>query len=513
MSLTGPFILIILDGWGLREEATNNAVALAPTPNFDALWEKWPRAQLRAHGEYVGLPPGQIGNSEVGHLNLGAGRIVEQDIVRIDNAFRNGRLRASPVLRQALDQMGADGRIHLVGLFSDGGVHSHINHMNSLWALIEELGSWPVYLHCFLDGRDVPPASALRYFHWLEERRPQGLKAVATVIGRYYAMDRDRRWERTRRAYDAMVLGEGYKSPDPITAVEAAYDRGETDEFVQPTVITTDNGPVATIEPGDLIIFYNFRADRARQLVRALSDPSFSNFPRPVQVDPQRLLTMVEYDPTFPNPVLLPPEHINRPLGEVIAEAGLSQLRIAETEKYAHVTYFFNGGREEPFPGEKRILVPSPQVATYDLAPAMSALEVTDRVINAIQRDNLDFIVLNYANPDMVGHTGKLDAAIEACRVTDLCLGRVIEAILAAGGAAIVCADHGNAELMVDPESGEPHTAHTTNPVPLILVDPRYPDARLRDGILADVAPTVLDLLDIEKPPEMTRSSLLVRTS
>lgn len=511
MSSKKPLVLIILDGWGLRGERDHNALAIAGTPNFNFLWQRWPHTQLQAHGRHVGLPDGQIGNSEVGHLNLGAGRIVEQDIVRIDGALNSGELARSKVLSDALKQTPPSGRVHLMGLFSDGGVHSHINHLFGLWEIIERSGPWTVVLHCFLDGRDVAPASALKYFDWLERKRPQGETAVATVMGRYYAMDRDRRWDRIQAAYEAMVLGRGLTATDPRSAVTTAYERGETDEFVRPTVITGfGRGPV-TIQPEDLVIFYNFRADRARQMVTALTAPDFDAFPRPFVLDPQRLITMVEYDPTFPNPVLMPPDHIDQPLGEVISRAGLTQLRIAETEKYAHVTYFFNGGREEPFPGESRILVPSPKVATYDLAPAMSAVEVTDRVLEAIRSRAFDFIVLNYANPDMVGHTGDLNAAVEACRVTDTCLGRVIEAILDVGGMALVCADHGNAELMVDPETGEPHTAHTTNPVPLILVAPGLEDVELRPGVLADIAPTVLDLLGIDPPSAMNRKSLLVR--
>ncbi|HEY8449037.1 MAG TPA: 2,3-bisphosphoglycerate-independent phosphoglycerate mutase [Bacillota bacterium] len=502
----GPLALIILDGWGLRDEREGNAVALAPTPHFDRLWRQWPRTQLFAHGRHVGLPDGQIGNSEVGHLNLGAGRIVYQDIVRIDQAIADGSLAQSPVLERALKQLAPGGRVHLLGLFSDGGVHSHIEHILALRALIAAAGR-PVRLHCFLDGRDVPPKSAARYFDRLEQAG--GLADVATVMGRFYAMDRDRRWERTQAAYEALVLGRGRLATGAREALAEAYRRGESDEFVAPTVIVDNGLPRGLVAAGDLVIFCNFRADRARQLTRALSDPEFSAFPRRLCLAPEALLTMVPYDETLPNPALLPPHTIERPLGEVVAAAGLTQLRIAETEKYAHVTYFFNGGREEPFAGESRILVPSPRVATYDATPAMSAREVTDRLLEELDRGAHDLIVLNYANPDMVGHTGDLNAAITACAVVDECLGRVLSALERVNGRAIVCADHGNAELMINPEDGGPHTAHTTNPVPFILVDPEHRQARLRSGVLADVAPTILALLGLEVPPEMDRTSLL----
>lgn len=513
MTARGPLALIILDGWGLREEREGNAVALARTPHFDRLWASWPHARLGAHGEHVGLWGDQIGNSEVGHLNLGAGRVVWQTLVLIHRAIASGEFFANPVLGAAADRAReGGGRLHLLGLFSDGGVHSHIEHLFALVELALRRGlTWErLALHCFLDGRDVPPACAERYFEALGARfGAEGLARVATVSGRYYAMDRDRRWDRTRRAYEAIVHGRGLTAPDPLAALREAYARGETDEFVQPTVIVRDGEQAARLQPHDAMVFFNFRADRARQLTRALTDPAFAEFDRGGGPLPAYFATMTEYDEDYPLPVAFPKPHLRRTLGEVAAEAGLRQLRIAETEKYAHVTYFFNGGDERVFPGEERILVPSPKVATYDLQPEMSAFEVTDRLLQVL--DRFDLVVLNYANPDMVGHTGKLEAAIRACEAVDACLGRVVEAVLARGGNAVVCADHGNAELMIDPATGGPHTAHTTNPVPVILVGPAAAGVRLRDGILGDVAPTALEVLGLPKPPEMERSSLIIR--
>lgn len=502
-----PVALIILDGWGLREERENNAVALADTPVMDELWAHWPHSQLEASGEAVGLPRGLMGNSNVGHLNLGAGRIVYQDIVRISRAIADGSFFENEALvgaaRRARER---GGRLHLIGLVSDGGVHSSLEHLLALIELGRRQGVETV-IHAFTDGRDTPPTSAGEYFARVREAGGR----IASVIGRYYAMDRDKRWDRTERAYRALVLGEGHWAPSPEAALEAAYARGQTDEFIEPVVITDAEGrPLPRIEPRDETVFFNFRADRARQLARALADPAFDAFRRPEGIGPLPLTQMIEYDEEFPLPTAFPPQYLKETFGEVVARAGLRQLRIAETEKYAHVTYFFNGREETPFPGEERVLIPSPKVATYDLKPEMSAPEVTDRVVQEIESGRFDVVVLNFANPDMVGHTGVLEAAIRACATVDRCLGRVLAALRRQGGAALVLADHGNAEIMVDPETGEPHTAHTTSPVPCILVDERYRGARLRDGILADAAPTLLETLGLEPPAAMTGRSLIV---
>lgn len=505
-----PFALIILDGWGLRPEREHNAVALAATPNFDRLAARFPMTQLRAHGRYVGLPDGQIGNSEVGHLNLGAGRVVAQDIVRINDAIADGSLADHPILQEACRALPDGASIHLLGLMSDGGVHSHLDHMLYLWRLLERSGR-PVYVHAFLDGRDVMPRSAETYLDRIERERGS-LQGLASLCGRYYAMDRDRRWERTKQAYDLIVNGLGDEAPDARACLAAAYAAGTSDEFVRPTRLMETGAATATVKPQDLVIMANFRADRMRQLARALGDPDFAEFERPFVLPARQLVTMTEYDAEFTFPILFPPQNIDRPLGAALAEAGLRQLRIAETEKYAHVTYFFNGGEERVYPGEERILIPSPKVATYDLQPKMSAAPLVERLLARLdEADPPDVIILNFANPDMVGHTGDLDATIKAVETTDACLGRIIAALHERGGGAIVCADHGNAELMFDPETQQPHTAHTTNPVPLIVAVPGYERATLRDdGKLADVAPTVLDILGIAKPAPMDHESLVL---
>ncbi|ADU52318.1 phosphoglycerate mutase [Thermaerobacter marianensis DSM 12885] len=502
-----PVALIILDGWGLRAERENNAVALADTPVMDELWASWPHSQLEASGEAVGLPKGLMGNSNVGHLNLGAGRIVYQDIVRISRAIADGSFFENEVLvgaaRRARER---GGRLHLIGLVSDGGVHSSLEHLLALLELGRRQGVETV-VHAFTDGRDTPPTSAPEYVRRVEEAGGR----IATVVGRYFAMDRDKRWDRTERAYRALVLGEGHRAPSAAAALEQAYARGQTDEFIEPVVITDAEGrPLPRITARDETVFFNFRADRARQLARALADPGFDAFRRPEGAGPVPLTQMIEYDEEFTLPTAFPPVYLKETFGEVVARAGLRQLRIAETEKYAHVTYFFNGREETPFPGEERVLIPSPKVATYDLKPEMSAPEVTERVVAEIGSGRFDAVVLNFANPDMVGHTGVLEAAIQACATVDRCLGRVLEAIRRQGGAALVLADHGNAEIMVDPATGEPHTAHTTSPVPCVLVDPRHRHARLRDGILADAAPTLLELMGLEPPGAMTGRSLIV---
>ncbi|MDQ7794284.1 MAG: 2,3-bisphosphoglycerate-independent phosphoglycerate mutase [bacterium] len=492
-----PVALVVLDGLGLSQRREGNAWALASTPNLDRWWRAAPRSCLLAAGEAVGLGPGQMGNSNVGHLNLGAGRVVHQDILRITNAVREGTFFHNPVLVRACRPGSV---VHLVGLVSDGGVHSHQDHLEALLELARRRGVARVRVHAILDGRDVPPQSAGSYLERLE-RALAGTGEIASIMGRYYAMDRDNRWERVGQAYQAMVLGRGPRAAGARQALREGYARGETDEFLAPAVITGDG-----IAPGDPVILFNFRADRSRQLSRALADPRFGGFDREGGA-PCELVTMTSYDEAFPLPHAFAPAP--RPvngLGEWVSERGLRQLRIAETEKYAHVTYFFSGGREAPYPGEKRVLVPSPRVATYDLRPEMSAVGVTQAVLVELDRDSPDLVILNYANPDMVGHTGVLAAAVRAVETVDDCLGRVIPAF----GAALIVSDHGNAEEMIDQLTGQPHTAHTTNPVPAILVAPQH-RVTLCDGILADVAPTVLELMGLPIPPQMTGQSLLGR--
>ncbi len=503
----GPVVLVVLDGWGWREEREDNAVALAPTPVFDRCWSACPRCFLRTDGPAVGLPEGHFGNSEVGHMNLGAGRIVLQDLPRVDRWLADREFERSGGLRRAVERLRAEGgRLHILGLMSPGGVHSHRRHVVALARMFAG-ENVPVLLHVFTDGRDTPPRSAVGDMAWLrDELRDLPGVAVATVSGRYWAMDRDRRWERTERAWRAIVEADGERAPDPETAVRQAYARGVTDEFVPPTVI----GDYAGMRDGDGLLCANFRADRVRQILTALLDPEFDGFARPRLVRFSWTAGLVSYSAELDRrlEVLVLPQSLANVMGEVVAAAGLTQLRIAETEKYPHVTYFFNGGREEPFPGEERILVPSPKVPTYDLQPEMSAEPVTDRLVEALSRKTFDFVLVNYANPDMVGHTGRLEAAIAAVAAVDRCLGRVLRAVGEAGGIALVTADHGNCELMRDPETGGPHTAHTHNPVPCFLFG--GPEgARLHDGILADVAPTLLPFLGLTQPAEMTGRPLL----
>jgi len=517
--------LIILDGFGYSPKKEGNAIALADTPFLDYLWETYPKGLLKASGEAVGLPEGQMGNSEVGHMNIGAGRIVWQDIVRITKAFKGGEAKENPTLKELFKTVKeSGGKLHLVGLLSDGGVHSHIEHLFSLLELAKEAGVEKVCVHPILDGRDTPPKSAEKYLKALMEKLKElGVGKVGTLGGRYYYMDRDKRWERTEEAYNALVLGKGRKAPEPLSALEDAYNRGETDEFVKPYVISED----CLIEDGDGVFFFNFRADRMRQIVSAIALPDFSGFERKKVVKPAMVATMTLYDETFPFKVAFPPQELKNVLGEVLSKRGHRQLRAAETEKYAHVTYFFNGGREEPFPGEERILVPSPKVATYDLKPEMSAEEVAERVVEKIKKGGYKLVVVNFANPDMVGHTGNLEAAIKAIETVDRCVKRVVKATLENGGVAIVTADHGNSEQMVDPETGEPWTAHTTNPVPFIVVKGACgaygvkrrdkEDVKLPDefggvpvvGILGDIAPTILYILGEEIPPEMEGSVIV----
>lgn len=503
-----PVVLCILDGWGWREDPTANAIAQARAPHWHRLLAAYPHALLNSSGLEVGLPDGQMGNSEVGHMNLGAGRVVMQDLPRIDAAVADGSLAANPALTAMIAGLKANGgTCHLLGLLSPGGVHSHQDHLAALARAVAAAGV-PVAVHAFLDGRDTPPSSAPGYLARFLDAVAGLPVRVATVSGRYYAMDRDKRWERVSLAWAALVEAQGQTAPDAPAAVEASYAAGKTDEFVLPTVI----GGYEGMKDSDALLMGNFRSDRAREILATLVDPAFDGFARARQVAWSARLGMVEYSTelnAFLTP-LFPPESLSGILGEVVSAAGLRQLRLAETEKYAHVTFFFNGGREQVFPGEERILVPSPKVATYDLQPAMSALEVADRAVAAIEGGGFDLIVINFANGDMVGHTGILPAAVAAVETVDACLGRLEAAILAAGGTLLVTADHGNAEMMTDPVTGQPHTAHTTGPVPAVLVAPPGGIGGLADGRLADVAPTLLALLGLPQPPEMTGHSLLV---
>jgi len=502
---------MILDGWGINHRSEGNAVLKARTPNYDRLLRHFPSTCLEASGLDVGLPEGQMGNSEVGHLNLGAGRIVYQEFTRINQDIKNGGFFENDVLRGAMEQAAkTDNALHLMGLLSDGGVHSHIEHLKALLKMAKDIGLKKVFVHAFLDGRDVPPANAAIYIEELEDYMDEiGIGQIATISGRYYAMDRDKRWDRTEKAYNALVFGEGLKAKSAIFALEESYAKGITDEFVIPTVIVDGDGnPRATVQAGDSIVFFNFRPDRARQLSYAFCDEDFQGFDRKKGRIPVHYVCMTTYDAKIKNAyIAYKPQSLDNILAEVLSKAGLRQLRIAETEKYAHVTFFFNGGIEKSYPGEDRILIPSPKVATYDLKPEMSAYEVTEKVIEQIEQDIYDVIIMNYANPDMVGHTGIFEAAVKAVETIDQCMGRVEEVVRRKNGTLIITADHGNAEKMVDYETGQPHTAHTDSKVPFILIGER--NFRLRLGKLADVAPTMLQLLGIEKPHEMTGQSLI----
>lgn len=505
-----PLALIILDGFGYSPNVEGNAIALAKTPFLDQYFEKYRHTLIQGSGERVGLPCGLMGNSEVGHLNMGAGRIVQMDITRIDEAIATGRFFENPTLVAAVDA-GKETALHLMGLVSDGGVHSSNEHLYALLRLAKQRGVKNVFVHCFTDGRDTPPTSGLRYVgELLDKMREYGTGRVASVVGRYYAMDRDNRWERVKRAYDLLTKGEGKPFPDPLAGIEASYAAGVTDEFIEPIVVTNEDGsPVATIKSGDSVIFFNFRADRARQLTRAFTGLNFDGFERE-RIANLHFATFTQYDRSFTTPIVFPPIKLENILAEVFARLGVNNLRIAETEKYAHVTYFFNGGIEKEFPHESRILVPSPKVATYDLKPEMSAFQVTDKICRAIDEGQTDVFIINFANADMVGHTGNLEAAIKAVEAIDTCLGRVVGSIERVKGAAIITADHGNCEQMIDPETGGPHTAHTSNPVPFILCDADFKGTLREGGALEDIAPTMLELLGLEQPKEMTGRSLLV---
>jgi len=506
-------VLLVLDGWGINIGKPGNAIASAKTPVYTRLMSEYPHAALQASGEAVGLPEGQMGNSEVGHLNLGAGRIVYQDSTRISKAIRDGEFFQNPVLLSAMEIVKQSGvNLHLMGLLSDGGVHSRMDHIFAMLDLAKAQGITNVYFHAFLDGRDTPPSSALQYITQLEDYLGRiGIGKIATVSGRYYAMDRDKRWERVQKAYEAMVEGAGIRKFSAIEAVQQSYEDNKTDEFVLPTVLLNPNTnrQIATIQDNDAVIFCNFRSDRAREITRALTDPEFQGFNRPRVPTLSSFVCLTTYDESFDLPVAFGPVRLTHILGEVLNTNGVRQLRIAETEKYAHVTFFFNGGEERPFSLEERMLVPSPRdVATYDKKPEMSAREITDKLVEHISSRQYGFILANYANPDMVGHTGVIDAAVKAVEVVDECLGRVLTAAREAGMVVVITADHGNAEIMLDPSTGQPHTAHTTDPVPFIIVQK---NVQLRDtGILADVAPTVLDLMGIDIPGAMTGKSLKI---
>ncbi len=503
-----PVVLCILDGWGERAESDNNAIKLAATPNLDRFLATCPHATLDASAEAVGLPHGQMGNSEVGHTNIGAGRVVLQDLPRIDAAIADGSLAANQTLAAFLAKLRASGgTCHLIGLLSPGGVHSHQDHIAALARLAVAAGV-PVRLHALLDGRDTPPRAARGYVaRFLARVADLDGFAPATVMGRYYAMDRDQRWERVARAYDALVDARGAPASGLDDAIAAAYDAGEGDEFVTPRIV----GGYRGMADGDGLLMANFRADRVRQILGALLDPAFAGFPRRRLVAFAAACGMTSYSSDLDRflPSLFPPERLSATLGEIVAGAGLTQLRIAETEKYAHVTFFFNGGQETPFPGESRILVPSPKVASYDLKPEMSAPEVTDRLVEAVASGRFDFVLVNYANSDMVGHTGDLSAAIKAVETVDACLGRLAQAVREAGGVLLITADHGNVEQMREAGGEGSHTAHTTNLVPVILVGERRPERLLRAGCLADVAPTILELMGLPRPSVMTGRSLL----
>jgi len=505
-----PVVLIILDGWGYSEDPDANAIAQARTPVWDRLWREYPHALINTSGAAVGLPGGQMGNSEVGHLNLGAGRVVYQEFTRVSRSIRTGSFFTNETLTEAVDKAIEQGKaIHLLGLLSPGGVHSHEEHIHAMVKLAVDRGAEKIYVHAFLDGRDTPPKSAEPSFVALNELFGElGRGRIASIVGRYYAMDRDHRWERTRLAYDLLVDGEAeHRVESACRGLQEAYDRGESDEFVTPTLVVPQGEQPVTIEDGDVLFFLNYRADRARQLTSAFVEDDFDGFERARRPRLGGFVSLTRYHKRFDIPVAFPPEKLRNGLGEFISHLGLRQLRLAETEKYAHVTFFFNGGRERPFEGEDRILVPSPKVATYDLKPEMSAEEVTDHLVEAIEGDKYDTIICNYANSDMVGHTGKIDAAVHAVETLDQCLGRVLKAIHLAGGEMLITADHGNSEQMEDRENHQPHTAHTTNPVPLIYVGRQ---AELEEGgALCDISPTLLGIMGLEPPTEMQGRSLI----
>jgi 2,3-bisphosphoglycerate-independent phosphoglycerate mutase len=505
-----PVVLIILDGWGYSEDPDSNAIVQARTPVWERLWREYPHTLINTSGAAVGLPGGQMGNSEVGHLNLGAGRVVYQEFTRVSRSIRTGSFFTNETLTEAVDKAVARGRaVHLLGLLSPGGVHSHEEHIHAMVKLAVERGAKQVYIHAFLDGRDTPPKSAEPSFVALNQLFEElGKGRIASIVGRYYAMDRDHRWERTRLAYDLLVEAKAeYQVSSACEGLRAAYDRGETDEFVSPTRVVPEGEQAVTIEEGDVLFFLNYRADRARQLTSAFIEDDFDGFERIRRPKLAGFVSLTRYHKRFDIPVAFPPEKLRNVFGEYISYQGLRQLRLAETEKYAHVTFFFNGGRERPFEGEERILVPSPKVATYDLKPEMSAEEVTDHLVNAIVGGKYDAIICNYANSDMVGHTGKFDAAVQAIETLDLCLGRVLKSLHSVGGEMIITADHGNSEQMVDHVNHQPHTAHTVNPVPLVYIG-RQAEVE-EGGALCDISPTLLKIMGLEQPADMQGRPLI----
>lgn len=503
-------MLIILDGFGDNIEEAGNAIIDANKPNIDKLMTTCPMSKVYASGEAVGLPEGQMGNSEVGHMNIGAGRIVYQELTRITRSIEDGDFFSIPELVNLMDKCKKNNtKLHIMGLLSDGGVHSHQRHLYAILELAKRKGIDNVFVHCFMDGRDTLPASGESYIQKLEETmKEKGVGKIATICGRFYSMDRDKRWGREKKAYDAMVYGKGEKFSSPIQAIESSYQQEVFDEFVAPTVICSGDKPVATIDDGDSVIFFNFRPDRARQITRAFVDPEFNEFK--TKKMKLNFVTMTEYDKTMPNvKIAFKTESLTNTFGEYISSKGLKQLRIAETEKYAHVTFFFNGGREKPYVGEDRVLIPSPKVETYDMKPEMSAYEITKKAIEAINQEKYDCIVVNFANCDMVGHTGNISATEKAIEAVDECIEKIITALSQHNGIGLITADHGNAEQMIDYKTGEPFTSHTTNPVPLIMFG--VDNAKLKDGRLCDIAPTLLDIMNLPKPKEMTGESLLIR--
>jgi len=513
-----PLLLMILDGWGHNTQKDGNAILEAKTPKISGLMSRYPHTLLNASGKFVGLPEGQMGNSEVGHLNMGAGRVVYQELTRIFKALDDGELVKNEVLLEAMKRVKGTGKaLHFLGLLSDGGVHSHIKHLYALLDMAVQVGVERIYLHPILDGRDVLPQSAKGYICELEKKLEEiGRGKIATVGGRYYAMDRDKRWDRVEKAYKVLIHAdeEAPTAGSALAAVESSYDNKVIDEFVNPTVIVDEKGePVAAIEDGDSVILFNFRADRAREITKSFIEDNFSGFECPNR--PRvHYVCLTEYDATFDCPVAFPPQNLENTLGEVLSREGLKQLRIAETEKYAHVTFFFNGGVEEPEDGEDRVLIQSPEVATYNLKPEMSAYQITETLLQILKEEKHDVIILNYANADMVGHTGFFDATVKALEAVDTCVGKAVDAVLEQGGTVLITSDHGNAEKMVDSETHSPLTAHSTNKVPFVLVGDRYKDCILRDeGALCDIAPTLLELLNLNVPKEMTGKSLVTVNS
>ncbi len=512
MKVSRPCMLVILDGWGINPIKQGSAVDQAKTPFLDSLFKTYPHTQLACHGEAVGLPSGVMGNSEVGHLNIGAGRVVYQDLLRIDKAIKDRSFFENQALNSIISKVKTnDSVLHLMGLISDGGVHSQLTHLYALLDMAAEKGLQKVYVHVILDGRDTPPDSGSSYIKQLKEYiDTKKTGKLVTICGRFYAMDRDTRWDRTEKAFQLYTKGEGIKESDPVKAVENAYTRNETDEFVSPIILGEKDIPFnGMVKNGDGIIFFNFRADRARQITQAFTAPDFQGFKRDNEPELAGFVCMTLYDERLALPLAFPPIHLKELLGEVLSQKGLNQLRIAETEKYAHVTYFFNGGEEKPFHGEDRCLIPSPrEIATYDQKPEMSAYEVAKEVVSRIKTEKYHLIVLNFANMDMVGHTGDLEAAVKACEAVDSCVNQVVSEIQLKQGTALITADHGNAEQMID-KKGNPHTAHTLNSVPLILVDETYKGSNLRQGTISDIAPTILEIMGIQKPEQMTGVSLI----